>query len=69
MVLAGRWLDLYLMILPTYAGPQPVFGAWELGLLLGALGLFVLVFFRAFRQAPVVPVRDPYLEESLHYEH
>lgn len=69
VVLAGRWLDLYLMILPTYAGPQPVFGAWELGLMLGALGLFVLIFFRAFRQAPVVPVRDPYLEESLHYQH
>ena len=69
VVLVGHWLDLYLMILPTYAGPQPVFGAWELGTMLGVLGLFVLVFFRAFGQAPVVPVRDPYLEESLHYEH
>ncbi len=69
VVLAGRWLDLYLMILPTYVGPQPAFSAWELGLMLGALGLFVLIFFHAFRQAPVVPVRDPYLEESLHYQH
>jgi hypothetical protein len=69
VVLVGRWLDLYLMILPPYTGAQPAFGAWELGLMLGALGLFVLIFFRAFRQAPVVPVRDPYLEESLHYQH
>ncbi len=66
VVLAGRALDLYLMILPPFA-PRPVFGVWEAGVLLGAAGLFILVFLRALRQAPLVPVGDPFLLESLHY--
>lgn len=29
--------------------------------------LFLTVFDRAFRSAPAVPERDPYLQESLHH--
>jgi hypothetical protein len=67
VVLAGRWLDLYLMILPPLAGTTPPFGVWEVGLTIGGLGLFLLVFNRAMRQAAPVPLRDPHLMESLHY--
>jgi len=68
VVLAGRWLDLYQMILPAVEpGPKPPFGVWEAGLVLGGIGLFLLVFTRAMRQAAPVPVRDPYLMESLRY--
>jgi hypothetical protein len=67
VVLLGRCLDLYLMIIPPFAGPNPAFGVWEVALLLGAFGVFVLVFIRALRQAPPVPIRDPYVMESLHY--
>ena len=67
VLLAGRWLDLYLMIMPSFAGPKPRIGAMEIGLVAGSVGLFVLAFLSALRQAPLVPMKDPFLEESLHY--
>jgi hypothetical protein len=65
VVLAGRWLDLYLGILPYAGEPAPVTEAWEVCLMLGAAGLFGLVFFVALRKATLVPVGDPFLAESL----
>lgn len=67
VILVGRWVDLYLMVLPPFTGENPVFGVWEVGMMLGGAGLFFLALFRALRQAPVVPVNDPYLVESLSY--
>ena len=66
-ILAGRWVDLYLMIFPPLVGEHPVFGVWEAGFLLGTGGVFFLALFRAFRSAPLVPLNDPFLAESLHY--
>jgi hypothetical protein len=65
-VLVGRWLDLYLMIIPPFAGAVPVFGVWEVGMMLGAVGIFGLLFLHALAKAPVIPVRDPFFAESLH---
>ncbi|HEV2401371.1 MAG TPA: hypothetical protein VGS27_30830 [Candidatus Sulfotelmatobacter sp.] len=67
VLLAGRWLDLYLMIMPPFSGGKPHIGIWEIGLVAGLVGVFGLGFFAALRRAPLVPVRDPYLAESLHY--
>jgi hypothetical protein len=67
VVLVGRWLDLYLMILPPLSEPAPRFGLWEIGAMAGGAGLFLLVFVRSIGQAPLVPMRDPHLIESLHY--
>src|SRR3990172_11144061 len=66
-ILVGRWVDLYLMIFPPLVGDHPVFGVWEIGFMLGTGGVLFLALFRAFRSAPLVPVNDPYLAESLHY--
>lgn len=52
LVLAGRWLDTYLMILPSTSGKAPVIGFCEVGavaLLVGGLGL---LFLRALRKWP-----------------
>jgi hypothetical protein len=65
VVLVGRWLDLYLGILPYSGDPAPVSLAWEVGLLAGAAGLFALVFFAALGKAALIPVGDPFLLESL----
>lgn len=63
IVLVGRWLDLDLMILPLEGG---LVGALaSAGLILGALALFFLVIVRSLGQAALVPLRDPYLMESL----
>jgi len=67
VLLAGRWLDLYLMIMPPFSGGKPHIGIWEVGLMAGLVGVFGLAFLAALRRAPLVPARDPYLAESLHY--
>jgi len=67
VLLVGRWLDLFLMIMPPFSAGRPHFGVWELGLVAGLVGVFGLGFFTALRRAPLVPLRDPYLGESLHY--
>ena len=67
VVLLGRWLDLYQMILPPIAGTAPHFGLPEIAPVACAGALFLLVFKKRFDSAPPVPVGDPYLEESLHY--
>jgi hypothetical protein len=46
-VLIGRWLDLYLMILPSQSNVIPAFGFIEAGLLLGAAGVFLWAVDRA----------------------
>jgi hypothetical protein len=65
VLLAGRWVDLYLQVLPR-SGEGPWVGSvWEIGLAAGAAGLFGLVFFVALGRAAVIPIGDPYLVESL----
>jgi hypothetical protein len=58
-VLAGRWLDLYLMIFPAASGDAPVVGLWELGLTSAGVGAFGLLFARIVGGAPAVPLSDP----------
>jgi hypothetical protein len=68
VVLVGRWLDLYLMIFPSVVGEAPRIGAWEIGLTAGGIGSFGLALVWILRGAPAVPIADPQLAESLHYE-
>ena len=67
VVLAGRLLDVYLLIAPPLVGPRPAFGIGTPGALAAAAGILVLAFYRGIREAAPVPLNDPYLEESLHY--
>jgi hypothetical protein len=65
LILAGRWLDLYIAILPYTGGPTPTTLIWEAGMPTGATGLFALVFFAVLGKAAVVPIGDPFLAESV----
>jgi hypothetical protein len=67
VVLAGRLLDVYLLIAPPLVGSRPAVGLGTAGALAGAAGLLVLAFYRGIRAAAPVPLNDPYLEESLRY--
>ena len=40
VLLAGRWLDLYLMIMPPFSSGKPRIGIWEIGLVAGLVGAF-----------------------------
>ncbi|MBN9657593.1 MAG: hypothetical protein J0H49_05410 [Acidobacteria bacterium] len=67
LILIGRWLDLYLMILPPVTHGRAAFPWIETGMMLGAMGLFGVAFLAWFRRAPQTPVRDPMLAQSLGY--
>jgi hypothetical protein len=69
LVLAGRALDVYVMVAPPLSAGGPSLGPWELGAALAAGGLFGASFLHAFRGAAPVPVGDPYLPDSLGQNH
>jgi hypothetical protein len=59
VVLAGRWVDLFLMINPSQVAASPIPGVIELGLLMGAAGVFALAVFRSLSKASLVPLHEP----------
>ena len=67
LLLAGRWLDLYLMVQPVFEEGAPVLGIWEIAPVVGATALFVMVLRRGLGAADLIPRGDPYLQESLHH--
>jgi hypothetical protein len=67
VVLVGRWLDLDLLILPPGDGLVAVL--LPLPLTAGSLALYFLILGRALGRAALIPVRDPYLVESLPGSH
>jgi hypothetical protein len=68
LLLVGRVVDLYLMIEPSIDGiAGPSFGVYEVGPLVGAIGVIALLVVRGLRSAAIVPANDPRLEQSLHY--
>ncbi len=67
VVLAGRWIDLYVMVYPPVTGSTPVFGLPEAASILCVGGLCGLLCFRSFAAARPVPRNEPFLQESLHY--
>jgi Ni/Fe-hydrogenase subunit HybB-like protein len=64
VVMAGHWLDLYLMIMPVFE-VAPRFGLYEILSFAGYSALFTLVLLGRLKRIRLVPVKDPYLEESL----
>jgi hypothetical protein len=68
LVVAGRVLDVYILIAPPLIGARPAVGVGTIGALAAAAAIAVLTFCRGLREAAPVPVNDPYLEESLHYQ-
>jgi hypothetical protein len=58
-VLLGRWLDLYLMILPAVGEAAPLPEVGGVGVFLGALALAVLLIGRALGRAHLIPINDP----------
>jgi len=67
VVLAGRWVDLFLMIFPSQGDALAIPGLAEAGFALGAVGIFALTVFRTLVKIPLVPIHDPLLlRESPH---
>ncbi len=67
IMLAGRWLDLHLMISPANMPEYTGVGVWDAVGLLGLGALFVLTVTRTMGSVPLIARHDPYLVESLHH--
>ena len=66
IVLAGNWTDLYMMIFPPLLDTDvPVFGLMEIGVVIGMIGVTMWVVLNKISKGNMIPVKDPYLEESL----
>lgn len=64
VILAGRWVDLFVIIFPTQGEMHNEPGWIESGLMLGAAGIFGLTILRVLAAAPLVPVHDPLLDST-----
>lgn len=65
VMLLGQALNLYMLVQPALMTDGPTLGLWEIGPVVGLLCLFLWLTLRALSEAPLVPLRDPTLEESL----
>lgn len=64
VVLAGRWLDLYLMIFPAMPDAVPVVGPLEIGVVMIAIPVVGWAIFKLISLRETIPVNDPYLGDS-----
>ena len=69
VILLGHYVDFFNMIMPATVGDQWFIGASELGSISFFLGLFIFVVFSALTKAPLLPKRNPYIEESKHFHY
>lgn len=67
LVLLSAWVDLNWLIMPTFSPNGFTFSIWDLGMLLGFLGFFGFAIRRFLSKHPTVPVKDPFLHETLHH--
>jgi len=68
VVLIGHWIDYFQMIMPGAAGEHAGIGVLEIAMTLFYAGVFLIVVLRALASKPLLVKKDPFLEESLHYE-
>jgi len=68
VVLVGHWIDYFQMIMPGAAGEHAGIGVLEIAMTLCYAGVFLFVVLRALASKPLLVKKDPFLEESLHFE-
>jgi hypothetical protein len=69
VILAGHYLDIFNMIMPSTVGDQWYIGIPEIGAVMFFLGLFIFWVFRALSTVPLQPKRNPFIEESKHFHY
>jgi hypothetical protein len=69
VILLGHYIDFFNMIMPATVGNQWFIGVSEIASLLFFLGLFIFVVFTALTKAPLIPKRNPFIEESKHFHY
>ena len=69
VILLGHYVDFFNMIMPSTVGSRWFIGASEIGSLSFFVGLFIFVVFTALTKAPLLPKRNPFIEESKHFHY
>ncbi|OCB74335.1 quinol:cytochrome C oxidoreductase [Flavobacterium crassostreae] len=69
VILAGHYLDFFNMIMPGTVGDRWFIGIPEIASVLFFLGLFIFTVFTALTKAPLLPKRNPFIEESKHFHY
>ena len=69
VILLGHYIDFFNMIMPATVGDQWFIGVSEISSILFFLGLFIFVVFTALTKVPLLPKRNPYIEESKHFHY
>jgi hypothetical protein len=69
IILCGHYVDFYNMIMPSTVGTQWFIGIPEIGSLAFFVGLFIFVVFTTLTKQPLLPKRNPFIEESKHFHY
>ncbi|MGB2431194.1 MAG: quinol:cytochrome C oxidoreductase, partial [Flavobacteriaceae bacterium] len=69
VILAGHYVDLFIMIMPGTVGGSWSFGIPEISATFFFLGVFIYTVFSAFAKADPVPKGNPFLHESEHFHY
>ena len=69
VILLGHYIDFFNMVMPATVGDRWFIGIPEISSILFFLGLFIFVVFSALTKAPLLPKRNPFIEESKHFHY
>ena len=69
VILLGHYVDFFNMIMPGTVGDRWFIGVSEIASVLFFLGLFLYVVFSALTKVPLLPKRNPFIEESKHFHY
>jgi hypothetical protein len=69
VILLGHYIDFFNMIMPGTVGDKWFIGVSEIASVLFFLGLFIYVVFTALTKVPLLPKRNPFIEESKHFHY
>lgn len=68
ILLAGHWLDYYMMIMPGTVESHRGFGIIEIGIAIGFVGLFTFFTLNQISKRSLVAKNHPFLEESINHQ-
>jgi hypothetical protein len=68
ILLAGHWLDYYMMIMPGTVESHRGFGIIEIGIAIGFVGLFTFLTLNQLSKRSLVSKNHPFLEESINHQ-
>ncbi len=69
LILAGHYIDVYVMVMPGTVGASWFIGIPEIGAMLFFFGLFTYIVFSSLTKAPLLAKGSPFLEESKHFHY